>query len=87
MMKREAKVAEQILRYLGEHPQACDTLEGVVRWWVMQQQLSESVELVQAALMQLEAEGAVTEQQLADGRTLYLACPQKPRGNEGEGQP
>ena len=72
-MKRAETVAQQILRYLGEHPEACDTLEGVVRWWVLSQQLSESVELVREALVQLEAEGAIREQAAADGRILYRA--------------
>jgi predicted ArsR family transcriptional regulator len=72
-MSQEEKVTEQILRYLREHPRACDTLEGVVRWWVMAQQINESVEAVRQALKELEAEGAVREEQSADGRTLYLA--------------
>jgi hypothetical protein len=72
-MSREERVTEQILRYLREHPEACDTLEGVVRWWVMAQQINESVELVREALKELEMEGAIREEQAADGRTLYLA--------------
>lgn len=80
MMKRADTVAQQILRYLDEHPQACDTLEGVARWWVMSQQLTDSVKAVRQALAQLEAEGAITEQQAADGRILYQAMA------EGRGQ-
>ena len=72
-MNPEERITEQILRYLREHPAACDTLEGVVRWWVMAQQINESVEMVQQALKELEMEGAIREEQAADGRALYLS--------------
>ena len=27
----------QILRYIGEHPRASDTLEGITQWWISDQ--------------------------------------------------
>ncbi|HEX8150636.1 MAG TPA: hypothetical protein VF591_25855 [Pyrinomonadaceae bacterium] len=31
----ESELAEAILGYLSEYPQAMDTLEGISEWWVM----------------------------------------------------
>ena len=66
-------VAEQILGYLGRHPAAADTLEGVARWWLTLQQLNESVVDVQLALELLKNRGLVVVRRNPDGRTLYMA--------------
>lgn len=64
-------MAKQILNYLEEHPQASDTLEGITRWWILQQQVSESVMVVHRALELLKEEGYVLERKTPDGQTLY----------------
>lgn len=62
---------QQILEYLAAHPQACDTLEGVAKWWVMSQQIAETILAVRRALDRLKQRGLVEEQRCADGQTLY----------------
>lgn len=44
------RVAEQIKRYLAEHPNAADSLKGISKWWLAQQNLNYPPEKVQAAL-------------------------------------
>lgn len=74
------EVAEQILEYLRGHPHACDTLEGIARWWIMDQRLCESVLIVQQALGWLKAKRLVLERTMPDGRTLYYPQIEKSSG-------
>jgi hypothetical protein len=71
MIRQE--ISREILDYLREHPRSGDTLEGVSKWWLMQQRVTESVENVFTALKQLGKEGFVQERVMADGRVVYFA--------------
>lgn len=66
-------ISREILDYLREHPRSGDTLEGVSKWWLMQQRVTESVENVFTALKQLGKEGFVQERVMADGKVVYFA--------------
>jgi len=68
------EVAEQILRYLETNPAASDTLEGVAKWWLMRQRLTESITLVEGALTLLKDKGLIVERRNADGRLLYMVA-------------
>ena len=70
-MTTKKALDQQILEYLEAHPQACDTVEGVAKWWVMSQQVAETVLAVRGALGRLKQEGLVEEFRSADGQTLY----------------
>ena len=76
-MANDDIVAQQILEYLHEHPHACDTLEGIARWWVMRQRLNESVDVIQRALERLKTEGVIEEHKGPDRRTLYSLSDRK----------
>jgi hypothetical protein len=67
------KVAQQIQRYLRDHPLAADSLEGVVSWWLGSVQRSRQPEVVREALQQLEAQGVVFHRILPDGNLIYAA--------------
>ena len=71
MYKKE--LARQIVAYLRDHPFSGDTLEGVSRWWLKQQSLSECVSDVHQALIKLGNEGLIHERTMPDGRTLFFA--------------
>jgi Fe2+ or Zn2+ uptake regulation protein len=71
----QQEISREILDYLREHPRSGDTLEGVSKWWLMQQRVSECVENVFHALKQLGDEGFVHERIMADGRVIYFANP------------
>ncbi|HKQ52270.1 MAG TPA: hypothetical protein VJT74_07880 [Pyrinomonadaceae bacterium] len=64
-------LAHDILAYLAEHPDAGDTLEGIVQWWVLEQKIKRLTAGVMSALQMLVAQGLVTEHPLEDGRTHY----------------
>ncbi len=71
-MTDDNKIAEEILDYLQEHPEAADTLEGITTWWVQSQTVRESVDTVYRALKELKASGLVIERRDSDGKTLYF---------------
>mgnify|MGYP001432792198 CR=1 FL=1 len=61
----------EILRYLRAHPQAADTVDGIVEWWLPRQRHAEAVERVQQALDELVARCLVERITLVDGTVLY----------------
>ena len=69
----EDELARRIVAYLHEHPFSGDTLEGVSKWWVKQQRVSECVNDVHRALVRLGNEGRIYERPMPDGRTLFFA--------------
>jgi hypothetical protein len=66
-----AEIAQEVLAYLAEHPRAQDTLEGIVQWWLLEQEIQRRMAQVRAALAELVAQGLVLERQGKDGRTYY----------------
>jgi Fe2+ or Zn2+ uptake regulation protein len=68
---RIAQLKDEILKYLGAHPQAADTVEGIANWWLPRQRYEEEIQKVQQALDDLVERGLVTKTTLADGTILY----------------
>jgi hypothetical protein len=66
-----SQVACEILAYLTEHPKAQDTLEGIVEWWLMEQQIKRGVAQVKDTLAELVTQGLVLERMGRDGRIHY----------------
>jgi len=64
-------VADEVLEYLVQHPDAQDTLEGVCDWWLLERRVRRTVAEVEAALGQLVAKGLVMVQRGKDGKTHY----------------
>lgn len=64
-------IADEILAYLVEHPEAQDTLEGITEWWLLEQRIRHAVTAVEGALRDLESQDWVVTRQCADGRTYY----------------
>ncbi len=66
-----ARLSDEILSYLRAHPQAADTVDGIVEWWLPRQRHDEAVDRVQHALDELVARGLVDKITLVDGTVLY----------------
>ena len=69
--------AREILAYLSAHPKAQDTIEGIIEWWLLEQDIRRSMPQVEAALADLISRGLVVEHHGTDGRVRY----QVDRGN------
>jgi hypothetical protein len=65
-------IADEIERYIAEHPEAADTAEGIERWW-LPPRLSERAALVAESLDGLVALGVIASLTLPDGRVLYMS--------------
>lgn len=76
-MKNDWKPAEvsqvlfAILAHLSDHPEADDTIEGIVQWWLLEQRIKQQIPLVEKALAVLVEKGFVLVQDCLNGRTHY----------------
>jgi Fe2+ or Zn2+ uptake regulation protein len=64
-------LADEILRYLVEHPEAQDTIEGVVDWWLTERRVRQGIAEVDAALQLLVDKGLVRVVRARDGKKHY----------------
>jgi hypothetical protein len=76
------EIALEVRRYLDVHPDAADTAEGILRWWLPARYADASRRTIEAALQLLVAEHAVTRWRIADGSTLYGRCPRNGHGTD-----
>jgi len=67
------QLSNEILHYLWAYPQASDTVEGIVKWWLPQQRHKEALNRVQVALDKLVARGLVKRIKLVDGTIVYAS--------------
>jgi hypothetical protein len=61
-----------LARYLLTNPQACDTADGILRWWLSADAIS--MEGLLLALERMKRDGLVEESLAADGRLRYRRC-------------
>ena len=69
--KEVKRIADEIARYITTHKHGADTLEGVTRWWIARQRLSEAEEKVREAVEFLCEQRVMLKRTLADGTVLY----------------
>ena len=73
----EMPLAPEILEYLIRNPQANDTLEGIVEWWLREHQIRHSVADAKSALAEFVEQNFVLARRGTDGRTHYRMNPYK----------
>lgn len=76
-MKRNhtQEVSHKILAYLLRNPDAKDTLEGIVNWWLLQQDIQRNVVLVKKTVERLIAKGFILAGNGNDSKTYYYLNP------------
>jgi len=67
------QIEAEILDYLDTHPNAQDTLEGIVEWWLLRQRIAVATAHVKEALDELVELGLLTESRGGGSRTYYKA--------------
>ena len=71
------ELADEILRYLLEHPEAKDTIDGIADWWLTERRVRQGIAEVEAALRHLVDRGLVDVVVREDGRCHYFLKPEK----------
>ena len=56
----KSQIANEILAYLAEHPDAEDTLDGIVKWWQLERKIKLSRALLENTLSQLVKKDLLT---------------------------
>jgi len=54
-----------------DNPDAGDTFEGIVEWWLLHQRIKFETETVSEAVAKLVAEGLIAEEKGSDSRSIY----------------
>ena len=65
------RIAQEIERYLQEHPGAGDSIEGVTHWWLTRQRYQEATSSVQKALDLLVVRGRIEKIINYEGASIY----------------
>lgn len=65
------ETAHKILAYLMANPDAKDTLEGILDWWLLQQDLKRNIALVRKALDELIDKEFLLERKGNDRQKYY----------------
>ena len=67
----KSHIAFEILIYLYEHPEAQDTLDGIVHWWLLERKIKYQSFLVKEALGDLVKNGLLSEWKKDNIETRY----------------
>lgn len=74
MAPSERQVSEletEIKRYLKQHPNAADCVEGIAAWWVVKPGEVDCLEAVTTAVDRMVRLGEMRKELLPDGRVVY----------------
>lgn len=85
----KSQIALDIMAYLGEHPDAQDTLEGIVEWWLLERKIIYQIEIVQEVLADLVKKQLILETKSGMSGVLYrlnLDGPQQNWPGPGRGR-
>jgi hypothetical protein len=67
----KSKITRDVLSYLIDHQDAQDTLEGIVQWWLMEEEIKQQTAKVKAVLDDLVKINYLLESKGMDSRRRY----------------
>jgi hypothetical protein len=70
---KRRQACQYILGYLLDNPNAGDTLEGIVGWWLLKQRIRFETQTVAQAVTRLVNDGLVVAEEGPDSRIIYRA--------------
>ena len=77
LINNESKIGNEILAHLVDHPNARDTLEGIVEWWLLERQIKFQTARVKEALSDLVDKELLLERKGANSHIHYQLNPTK----------
>jgi hypothetical protein len=73
----KSQIAREILAYLADHPDAEDTLDGIVQWWLLERKIKYQKSLVQEAIADLVDQKLILTWNDSSSRRRYRANNEK----------
>lgn len=70
-IEQQREVRYHILSYLCDNPDAGDTFDGIVEWWLLHQRIKFETRNISEAVRKLVAEGLIVEDEGSDSRVTY----------------
>ena len=70
-----ASPAPEILDYLATHPEAQDTIDGILHWWVVETCIRNWTPKIAETVAQLVQQGFLEQKPSADGHIFYRISP------------
>jgi len=67
--------APEILDYLARHPDAQDTIDGILHWWVLDTCIRKWAPKIAETVAQLVEQGFLEQSQSSDGKIFYHVSP------------
>jgi len=67
--------APEILEYLFRQPEAQDTIDGILQWWILDSCIRRWAPKIAKTVEKLVKQGFLEEKPSADGRTFYHLSP------------
>jgi hypothetical protein len=71
------EIVKQILSYFVRNPKAADSLEGVARWRLLEEQVRSSLQQTEAALAWLVSQGFLEDVQTAGSNHIFRLDPNR----------
>lgn len=68
---QKTEIAREILAYLVDHPDAQDTLEGIIQWWLLERKIKYQTDMVKQTIAELVEKGFILEERAKDSRVHY----------------
>jgi hypothetical protein len=68
--------APEILDYLARHPDAQDTIDGILHWWVLDAYIRKWTPKIAETVAQLVEQGFLEQRPSADGHVFYRVSAQ-----------
>ena len=72
----ELEIVKQILNYFVRNPKAADTLEGIARWRLLEEQVHRSFQQTESALTWLVAQGFLEEVETVGSNQIFRLAAQ-----------
>lgn len=68
---KTSEVALKILRYLDQNPNAADTVEGILEWWLPKQSIYEEEKVLKSTLDEMVKQNLILASRASDARRHY----------------
>ena len=69
--EQQREICQYVLAYLSDNPDAGDTFDGIVEWWLLYQKIKFETRNVSEAVARLVSEGLIEEHEGSDSRIIY----------------